>query len=80
MAPQRYILLTWHAAFVMPSIALYDNVVQLPQWRRIKTVMQELMYLAARLVNTGRRLRLVFSRYCSAFEAFPGADTRVACT
>jgi len=38
--------------------------------RRIKTVMQELMYLAARLVKTGRRLKIVFSRYCPGFEAF----------
>ena len=38
--------------------------------RRIKTVIQELMYLAARLVKTGRRLKLLFSRYCPAFEAF----------
>jgi hypothetical protein len=38
--------------------------------RRIKTVMQELMYLAARLVRTGRRLKLVFSRHCPAFAAF----------
>ena len=37
--------------------------------RRIKTVMQELMYLAARLVRTGRRLKLVFSRHCPAFAA-----------
>ena len=38
--------------------------------RRIKTVMQELMYLAARVVKTGRRLKLVFSRHCPAFQAF----------
>ena len=38
--------------------------------RRIKTVIQELMYLAARLVKTGRRLKLTFSRHCPAFEAF----------
>ena len=38
--------------------------------RRIKTVMQELMYLAARVVRTGRRLKLVFSRHCPAFAAF----------
>ncbi|MBI4332544.1 MAG: IS1380 family transposase, partial [Chloroflexi bacterium] len=32
--------------------------------RRIKTVMQELIYLAARLVKTGRRFKLIFSRHC----------------
>lgn len=30
--------------------------------RRIRTVMQELMYLAARLIRTGRRLKLAFGR------------------
>ena len=38
--------------------------------RRIRTVMQELMYLAARLVKTAHRLKIVFSRYCPGFEAF----------
>ena len=38
--------------------------------RRIKTVIQELIYLAARLINTGRRLTLRFSRHCSVFAAF----------
>jgi hypothetical protein len=38
--------------------------------RRIKTVMQEMMYLAARLVKTGRRLKLIFSRHCPGFGAF----------
>lgn len=47
--------------------------------RRIKTVMQELMYLAARLVRTGRRLKLVFSRHCPAFTAFRTVYTRFAC-
>jgi hypothetical protein len=46
--------------------------------RRIKTVMQELMYLAARLVRTGRRLKLVFSRHCPAFEAFQTVYERFA--
>ena len=47
--------------------------------RRIRTVMQEFMYLAARLVRTGRRLKLVFSRHCPAFEAFRTVHTRLAC-
>ena len=39
--------------------------------RRLKTVMQELMYLAARLIETGRRLRLRFSRHSGLnFEAY----------
>ena len=46
--------------------------------RRIKTVMQELMYLAARLVRTGRRLKLVFGRHCPAFAAFRTVYVRFA--
>jgi hypothetical protein len=46
--------------------------------RRIKTVMQELMYLAARLVKTGRRLKLLFSRCCPGFEAFQTVYERLA--
>ncbi len=38
--------------------------------RRLKTVIQELMYLAARLIRSGRRLRLRFSSHCPAFWAF----------
>ena len=47
--------------------------------RRIKTVMQELMYLAARLVKTGRRLKLLFSRHCPGFGAFHALYTQLAC-
>lgn len=36
--------------------------------RRLKTVIQELMYLAARLINSARRLRLRFSRHCPGFD------------
>lgn len=32
--------------------------------RRIRTVMQELMYLAARVIRTARRLKLAFGRSC----------------
>ena len=47
--------------------------------RRIKTVMQEIMYLAARLITTGRRLKLKFSRHMSAHaEAFRTAYDRLA--
>jgi len=47
--------------------------------RRIKTVMQELMYLAARLVKTGHRLKLLFSRHCTGFGAFHAVYNRPAC-
>jgi hypothetical protein len=46
--------------------------------RRIRTVMQELMYLAVRLVNSGRSLKIVFSRYCPGFEAFKMVYDRLA--
>jgi len=38
--------------------------------RRIRTVMQELMYLAARLINHGRQCYLRFGRHCPGFHAF----------
>jgi len=38
--------------------------------RRLKTVLQEIIYLAARVISTGRRLKLRFSRHCPAFEVF----------
>lgn len=38
--------------------------------RRLKTVIQELIYMAARLVSSARRLKLRFSRHCPGFEAF----------
>lgn len=38
--------------------------------RRIRTVMQELIYLAARLLSHGRRLLVRFSRHCPGFPAF----------
>ena len=38
--------------------------------RRLKTVIQELMYLAARIIRSGHRLRLRFSKHCPAYWAF----------
>jgi hypothetical protein len=47
--------------------------------RRLKTVIQELMYLAARFIATGRRLYLRFSRHSGlSFEAFAGLYQRLA--
>ncbi len=45
--------------------------------RRLKTVIQELMYLAARLIDSGRRLKLRFSRHCPGFGAFQLAYDRL---
>ena len=46
--------------------------------RRIRTVMQELMYLAARVIESGRRLKLAFSRHCQAVDVFAGLYHRLA--
>lgn len=46
--------------------------------RRLKTVMQELMYLAARVIRSGRRLKLRFARHCPAFAAFEAVYARLA--
>jgi hypothetical protein len=47
--------------------------------RRIKTVIQELIYFAARLIESGRRLKLRFSRHSGlGFEAFKTVYHRLA--
>lgn len=46
--------------------------------RRIKTVIQELIYLAGRLIETARRLKLRFSRHCPAFDVFLQVYNRLA--
>ncbi len=46
--------------------------------RRIRTVMQELMYLAARIIRTGRRIKLGLSRYCPAADVFRALYGRLA--
>jgi hypothetical protein len=38
--------------------------------RRLRTVMQELMYVAARLIRTARRLKLAFARGCPALPVY----------
>jgi hypothetical protein len=38
--------------------------------RRLRTVMQELMYVAARLISTGRRLKLAFGYRCPVLAVF----------
>lgn len=48
--------------------------------RRIKTVIQELMYLAARLIKSGNRLRLRFGCHCPAYPAFTGVYNRLLAT
>jgi len=46
--------------------------------RRLRTVMQELIYLAARLIETGNRLKLSFSRHCPAFASFEAVYAKLA--
>jgi hypothetical protein len=46
--------------------------------RRLKTVMQELMCVAARVVESGRQLALKFSRHCPAFPSFAAVHARLA--
>lgn len=46
--------------------------------RRIKTVMQELMYLAARMIESGRRLKLALGRHCPSAEIFQKLYTHLA--
>ena len=48
--------------------------------RRIRTVMQELMYLAARVVHTGRRIKLAFGYGCPVVPIFQRLYARLACT
>lgn len=46
--------------------------------RRLKTVIQELIYVAARLIFSGRRMKLRFSRHCPVFEVFKELYVRFA--
>ena len=46
--------------------------------RRIKTVIQELIYLAGRIISKGRKLILRLSRHCPAFEVFDEVYSHLA--
>lgn len=58
-------------------IAPFGPVRHSAKRRRLRTVIQELMYLAGRLITTGRRLKLRFSRHCPAFNAFSVVYSRL---
>jgi len=58
-------------------IAPFGPVRHSAKRRRLRTVIQELMYLAGRLITTGRRLKLRFSRHCPAFAAFSAVYSRL---
>ncbi len=46
--------------------------------RRLKTVIQELIYVAARVVESGRQLALKFSAFCPAFPSFAAVYGKLA--
>jgi hypothetical protein len=48
--------------------------------RRLRTVIQELMYVAARVVESGRRLALKFSHTCPALPSFEAVYARLTAT
>jgi hypothetical protein len=58
-------------------IAPFGPVRHSAKRRRLRTVIQELMYLAGRLITTGHRLKLRFSRHCPAFTAFSVVYSRL---
>ncbi len=57
--------------------ATFSPVRHCAKRRRLKTVIQELMYLAARLIKSGHQLKLRFSRHCAGFDAFRLAYDRL---
>jgi hypothetical protein len=46
--------------------------------RRIKTVMQDMMNIAARVIKTARRIKLSFGKGCCSFDAFSWVYQRLA--
>ena len=62
----------------MGLIAPFGPVRHSAKRRQLRTVIQELMYLAGRLITTGRQLKLRFSRHCPAFTAFSVVYARLA--
>ena len=48
--------------------------------RRIRTVIQELMYLATRVIESGRRLGPGFGRYCGSEQIFASLHGRLGFT
>jgi hypothetical protein len=46
--------------------------------RRIKTVMQELMYVAARIVKTARSIHLSFEKGCRSLDAYKHVYEKLA--
>ena len=76
LAALAYNLLRWIG--LVGLIGTHSPVRHRAKRRRLKTVMQELIYLAARLIDSGHRLKLRFSRHCPGFDAFQLAYQRLA--
>lgn len=54
----------------MGLLGEYSPVRHPAKRRRLRTVIQELMYMAGRIVRTGHRLLLRFGKHCPGYEAF----------
>ncbi len=52
---------------------------KMAQRRRLKTVIQNLIYLAARLVRHARRLKLAFAKWSPWFDTFEFVYARLLC-
>jgi len=76
LAALAYNILRWIG--LIGLIGTHSPVRHHAKRRRLRTVMQELIYLAARLIDSGHRLKLRFSRHCPGFDAFQLAYQRLA--
>ena len=76
MASFAYNILRWIGLLGLTG---KDSPIRRPaKRRRLKTVIQEIIYLAARLIRSGHRLKLRFGRICPAFGAFDRVYERIA--
>ena len=61
--------LAYNLLRLMGQVGLKDYKQRHPsKRRRLKTVIQELLYVAARVVSSGRQITFLFGRSCQAFE------------
>ena len=76
MAAFAYNILRWIGQL---GLVEKDGPIRHPaKRRRLKTVIQEIIHLAARLIKSGHRLKLRFGRVCPAFEVFERLYARFA--
>lgn len=65
--------LAYNVLRLMGILALLDEAAPVrhpAKRRRLKTVMQELIYVSAKLIAHARRKHLAFGQHCPAFEVF----------